>query len=450
MTEINLYKPGEPFSNYLMVKSKRAGMIMKLTLKTKGVLLFLLAQLFFAAFSLFLFTRIDNLVHTDLYTHGLQFSIGWADTYWTFLRLTLTFLLLTILVTCGAMVFILLRARTQQRSWVAPNFLLVLGIILISGTLFCYTRLDTIIHTDLYTYGLQFSQDWAMPYWTYANFVLGLLGFSIVTSILSITILSYTSMVEADPKHVLRALLVPVGVLALALSIQFDSTILALVGLGLTFWGIIFFYISSDEYVKSVLLDATTLPSLITLNKVMDELDFKGRAVYLPPKYLTDPNENKVYISKQKNLGIPLPDQIQTHETQLFTKGTPGLLLTPPGDELTKLFENTLNTNFTGTDLKTLQQNLPKLIIEDLELAQSFDMHIEHNTVSVKMENSIYEALCKATANLNTSFLGCPLSSALACALAKTTGDPIIIENHQVQDNHIELEYRVLREAQSG
>jgi hypothetical protein len=289
-----------------------------------------------------------------------------------------------------------------------------------------------------------------MPYWTYTNLVLGFLGFSIVLSILSITILSYTSLIEADPKQVLRAILMPVGVLALALAIQFDSTILALIGLGLTFWGIIFFYISSNEYVKRVLLDATTLPSLVTLNKIMEELDFKGRAVYLPPKYLTDPNANKVYISKQKNLDMPLPDQISTQETQLFTKGNSGLLLTPPGDELTKLFENTLNTNFTGIDLKTLQQNLPKLIIEDLELAQTFDMHIEHNTIRVKMENSIYHAMCKETANLNTSFLGCPLSSALACTLAKTTGEPIIIDTHQVQDNHIELEYSILREAQSG
>jgi len=40
-----------------------------------------------SAFVLFLLSRIDWIVHHDLYGFGLQFSIAWANPYWVSLRL---------------------------------------------------------------------------------------------------------------------------------------------------------------------------------------------------------------------------------------------------------------------------------------------------------------------------------------------------------------------------
>lgn len=42
----------------------------------------LILWLFSSAFTLFLFSNIDNIVHHDLYNYGLQFSITWASHYW--------------------------------------------------------------------------------------------------------------------------------------------------------------------------------------------------------------------------------------------------------------------------------------------------------------------------------------------------------------------------------
>jgi hypothetical protein len=44
--------------------------------------------------------------------------------------------------------------------------------------------------------------------------------------------------------------------------------------------------------------------------------------------------------------------------------------------------------------------------------------------------------------------LGCPLSSAIACVLAKATGKPIVIENLQASENgkDISIEFRILEE----
>ena len=244
------------------------------------------------------------------------------------------------------------------------------------------------------------------------------------------------------------------GAAALIGSILYVSQILAFTGLGLIFWGAILTYIQTEEYIKENLLDTTVLPSLVTLNEIIQELDYKGKAVYLPPKYLKDPEANKAYIPKQKDGKLATPEQTQEQETRLFMENPQGMLLTPPGAELTKLFEKTLETSFTRIDLQYLQKNMPRLFIEELEIAKNFEMEAEKNKVYVRIENSTYKNLTKKAANLSNLYesLGCPLSSAVACALAKATGKPIVIENQQTSEDgkNMEIEYRILEEEQTG
>jgi len=44
-------------------------------------------------------------------------------------------------------------------------------------------KIDGIVHGDLYRYGLQFSYDWAMPYWTMTTIVFGMGWFNIIAAI---------------------------------------------------------------------------------------------------------------------------------------------------------------------------------------------------------------------------------------------------------------------------
>jgi len=63
------------------------------------------------------------------------------------------------------------------------EFLLyVFAIIATVSAASSLTYLDWIVHNQLYSYGLQFSYDWADPYWTTLRLVFLLLGF-VVTSI---------------------------------------------------------------------------------------------------------------------------------------------------------------------------------------------------------------------------------------------------------------------------
>jgi hypothetical protein len=237
--------------------------------------------------------------------------------------------------------------------------------------------------------------------------------------------------------------LLGMGAATLVTSIVYVSSILAFIGLSLTFWGALLLYAKTQEY-TSELLDASMLSSLYTFNQLIQELNYKGKLVYLPPKYFENPETVKIYISKQKKTDLPKPEETQKQKNNLFVKNHQGILLTPPGAELTKLFESTLETNFTKVNLKYLQQNLPKLFVEDLEIAENLEFQTKEDTIHLKITNLIY----KDSTNLSHGFnkIGCPVCSAIACAITKATGNPVMIEKTEVSEDGTttELIFRLL------
>jgi hypothetical protein len=238
-------------------------------------------------------------------------------------------------------------------------------------------------------------------------------------------------------------ILLGVGAAALVTSIVYVSSILAFVGLGLTFWGVLLLYVKTQGYTSKV-LDASVLPSLYTLSQLVQEFDFKGNPVYLPPKYFEDPEVTKIYIPKQKKAGLPKPEEIQKHESHLFLKNPQGILMTPPGAELTKLFEETLETSFTTVDLEYLQEHLPKLFVEDLEIAEDLEFQRKEDTINAKITNSIYKDLTNLPPVIER--IGSPIYSAIACAITKATGKPVTIEKTEVSEDGetIDVKFRIM------
>ena len=259
-------------------------------------------------------------------------------------------------------------------------------------------------------------------------------------------------LVKVIPPRLLSSILITMGAIALFISVIYTSSILAFIGLGLLFFGITFTYVRSDEYVKKILLDTTVSSQQATLKHIIQELQYEGYIVYLPPKYFTSPEIHKAYMSEQKNGQLPRLEQTRENEQDFLIEKPPGVLFTPVGAELSRLFETTLGTNFTKVDLQYLQQNMPKLFVEDLEIAQEFEIEIEDNKIRVKIHDSVFN-----TSDVETeeslrvhSALDSPLSSAIACTLAKTTNKPIMIEKQQTSEDgkDVTIEYRTINDEE--
>jgi hypothetical protein len=216
--------------------------------------------------------------------------------------------------------------------------------------------------------------------------------------------------------------------------------------------------------VKKTILNSTSTTLLTALDETLRSLDYRGKAIYLPPKYLNDPQSTKVYIPKLQNGTLPSPDATQKLEMQPTQKDAQGILVTPPGAELARLLETELGTSLLRIGLKDLPQRLPKTLIENLEIVTNCDIQTSTNSITgkspdaqtsqnaifVKFNTPIYKDTCKRATQLSTIYsnIGCPLSSALAIAFAKATGKPITIKTQSTSEDGStnETEFAIVEE----
>jgi hypothetical protein len=211
-------------------------------------------------------------------------------------------------------------------------------------------------------------------------------------------------------------------------------------------WGALFLYVKSTKYVKLELFNAASSSGLYNIEKILATTKTGLKGIYLPPKNLQDYTSSLVFIPTEPDQ--PLPTSVETNLQKLESKNSIGLLLTPPGLALSKLFEKELKKPFTETSLENLQTQLPKLF-EELQITKHLVIQPQDNSITVTIRNHVFEDLCKETAELELTHktVGCPISSAFACIFAKATGKPIAIEKEETgPDDTTTIQYKVLED----
>jgi hypothetical protein len=98
-------------------------------------------------------------------------------------------------------------------------------------------------------------------------------------------------------------------------------------------------------------------------------------------------------------------------------------------------------------ELSELCESLPQLIFGNFQLAKEAEMKLNGNDVYLRVFDSIYKNLYIAEENLSSvHLLGCPLVSAVACAIAKNTGKIVTIQKDSVSPDGeiIEVWYSIV------
>jgi hypothetical protein len=435
-------------------------MILQIRFRPKALLALLIMVFTLVIFSFFFYEKIENIVHAELYSYGLIFSYEWVNPYWATSHMFLYFSWFATISYGISIVFFLIYLRNQKAaiSSYICSLLLVVGAGLSFFSIYFFIRLNYIVNHDLYFYGLISSDEWLSGYSLYAGLLFSFIAFAgvlaLVTSVFMY--LSSRKTVRIVPTKLVNSILIAIGTLSLTFSIIYASSLLTLIGLGLLFWGVTFTYVSTEEYIKKVLLQTSASAQLTRLNQVIEELEFMGNPMYLPPQYFKKRDTYKAYIPKDRLALIPTPEQMYNQEPKFFIDfidTPPAVLMTPPGAELVQLFETMLKKNFSEVDLVYIQQHLPKLLIEDLEIVHYFDIAIENETVRIKIEDSVYNVSKTEPEHTDIySSFGSPLSSALACILAKVANSPVVTAPQNGTENRSEtIEYRILRlEGETG
>jgi hypothetical protein len=243
------------------------------------------------------------------------------------------------------------------------------------------------------------------------------------------------------------------GILSLALSIINSSQVLAFIGLGLTFWGAVFLLVRPTTYVQGSLLDATAISLYTTIDRIIKDLKYKGKSFYIPPypkqaylpEHLKGLKEMIVFISADGSTGLPSIEEMA--ENKFILQNPKGISITPPGLGLLNQFENELKIDPTQIDLQTLCETLPQLILENFQLAKEIEMKPADNEVNLRISGSIFRSLYLEEGLKSVYSCGCPLVSAIACAIAKTTGKIVTINSSilEQETDTIKVSYHIMK-----
>lgn len=225
------------------------------------------------------------------------------------------------------------------------------------------------------------------------------------------------------------------GILSLAFSVVTASQILAFIGLGLTFWGALFFLVRPIAYVRGNILGITAVTLYSTIDRIIKDLNYEGKGLYVPPypkdvylpEHLKGLKESIVFISADVNSGPPSVEEIAS--SKFMTKKPRGICITAPGSGLVDQFEKLLRTDLTKMSLEDLCASLPQIILENFQLAKEIEMKTEDNRVILKTSDSVFKNLYVEEGPRSVRLLGCPLASAVASALGKATGKATQIES---------------------
>jgi hypothetical protein len=244
--------------------------------------------------------------------------------------------------------------------------------------------------------------------------------------------------------RIVALLMLLAGFVFLLASALYGSYVSAFSGLGLVFWGALLLLIVPTKYVKLELLTASS-SLLANFEEMLNATGVHGKGVYLPPKLLRDYRSSLVFIPAKEGAALPTREEIERAKT---LKTSRGLLLTPPGLALSRLFESKMGKSFTELSLDQLQKELPELF-EEMEITKTASISVEDKVVTVDVKDHVFNELCEENRKLERPHeaVGCIFSSAIACALAKATGKPATIEKDEhSQDGVTTIQYRILEQ----
>jgi len=241
------------------------------------------------------------------------------------------------------------------------------------------------------------------------------------------------------------------GVLSLLGSLIVSSTILAFIGLGLTFWGALFLFTRPIRFVRGSLLDWTAFSSYATIDRMLEDLNYKGKGVYVPPypkdvylpEYLKGLKEMIIFISTVNTSTMPTIEEMARKE--FLVKNPKGVCISPPGYGLMNHLEKEMRADFSHINIESLYNILPKIV--DLGLAGELEIETENDYIHITIIDSIYKELYSRERALKSiHIIGCPLVSAIACALAKTTGKNVVVVKDKVSPDlkRIEIWYQTI------
>jgi hypothetical protein len=254
--------------------------------------------------------------------------------------------------------------------------------------------------------------------------------------------------------RIIGAILLEFGIASIAFSIYDSSQTIAFIGLGLTFWGALFLLVSPRRFVRSDFLVSAVSPEYSNFDRIISYLGKAEIAYYIPsyigtnaiPEHLRGLKDPVVFVSVNKIdlQNLPIED---ISLGKFLASDSLGALLTPPGLDLWNRLNEKMKLNLRAGDLGEVCKSLPRIILEDFALAKDLTITVDAQNVHSSIVDSVYKDIyAPETGAKSVRFLGCPITSTIACLLAQVSGKTVTITETKTSPDGqtTETTYRIL------
>jgi len=241
-------------------------------------------------------------------------------------------------------------------------------------------------------------------------------------------------MIKRKPRGRIGYPIFLLGLFMLIVAIRYSHNVSALIGIALIFWGALLSYIKPIRFIKKDLLEATIIDPLKYIDKLLNELEFKGTPTYIPFKTPKGIISAIIFIPRSYSSRLPGYEELSTDK--MIMNNPLGIKMIPPGLGIYRLIENELKTDFSSIKFDNIQNNLEKTLVEGLEILKEFKIEYNNLTVQVELRETIFEELSENLEDLPIlRRIGDPLISAIACILTISTDSPVHIEEIKRESN---------------
>lgn len=224
---------------------------------------------------------------------------------------------------------------------------------------------------------------------------------------------------------------------------------LVALGLGALFLGVIIMFLPESAALKaSRLANLASVPSLLNIEALLEDLDVDTHGVYIPvsgfgmvPKVFVPLSESDVTLSP--------PLQLARSNRVFMTVGRNprdrGILLTPPGGDIMSALENCLQLDFSTIKLEDLAARLD-FALDVLGIARGTKVEYAESTTKAQMDLISLvemEGRLRKVAPRLVAQVGTPLTSAVAAAVSKATGKYVRLQSQNQEGSRITLSLKL-------
>lgn len=207
-------------------------------------------------------------------------------------------------------------------------------------------------------------------------------------------------------------------------------------------------YISPQRYMPESVFGSFAVSTTRSLDKLLANLNYGGRTIFLHPKHLKGLSQGYVFIPYENKDQNMLPNEESLVEEKLIYENPRGIFMVAPSQGLVQLIEKEMDTNLAAADMAYIKEHLPKLLVNNLRIIDSMTIEDNRGYVRVNMEGEAASRICRAVSKETSigKHFGCPLCASLGLIISKVTGKPVRIEENKVDEvnNTIATTYRTV------